>query len=88
MNLGNIYLQENELGKAGENFEEAAEIYRSLNDRTELKYVLGNQGMIYAKLGDRSKAEENLSEAIRLLEEDKNYAPVAEYQITLSEVYK
>lgn len=87
INLGNIYLQENKLKKAGENFEEAAEIYRSLNARTELKYVLGNQGMIYAKLGDRTKAEANLSEAIRLLEEDENYAPVAEYQITLSEVY-
>ncbi|MGB5189961.1 tetratricopeptide repeat protein, partial [Robiginitalea sp.] len=88
INLGNIYLQENELGKAGENFEEAAEIYRSLNARTQLKYVLGNQGMIYAKLGDRTKAEANLTEAIRLLEEDENYAPIAEYQITLSEVYK
>ena len=88
INLGNIYLQENKLVRAGENFEEAAKIYRSIKATTELKYVLGNQGMIYAKLGDRAKAERNLSEAIRLLEEDENYAPVAEYQITLAEVYE
>ncbi len=88
INLGNIYLQENELKKAGENFEEAAEIYRILNARTELKYVVGNQGMIYARLGELTKAEEYLNEAIRLLEEDENYAPIAEYQITLAEVYQ
>jgi len=88
MNLGNIHLQENELEKAGGKFQEAAEIYRRLNARTELKYVLGNQGMIYAKLGDHEKAKTNLSEAIRLFEEDKNYAPIAEYQITLAEVYQ
>ncbi|MEJ2163017.1 MAG: tetratricopeptide repeat protein, partial [Robiginitalea sp.] len=88
INLGNIHMQENELEKAAGYFEEAEEIYRRLNSRSHLKYVLGNQGMIYARLGDLSKAEENLNEAIRLLEEDENYAPIAEYQITLAEVYR
>jgi class 3 adenylate cyclase len=49
--------------------------------------ILGNQGMIYARRGDHANAEENLIQSIKLFEEDGNYDPIAEYQITLAEVY-
>lgn len=90
-NLGYVHLQENELVKAGENFDEAGEMYKKFNPelgRTGLLYVLGNQGMVYARLGDHAKAKENLTRAIQQFEEDGNYDPIAEYQITLAEVYQ
>lgn len=86
-NLGNIYLQEDELLKARENLEEAAMIFKKSNNTTGLNYVLGNQGIIFAKLGEIEKAEENLTEAIRLLEQNQDYSAIGEYQIALAEVY-
>ena len=87
-NLGELYLKENDLENAGKYHQEAGEIYQLLGDSTGINYVLGNQGVIYAKLGNYRKAEEHLTKAIRLMEEDKNYDPISEYQITLAEVYK
>ncbi|UCE70226.1 MAG: tetratricopeptide repeat protein, partial [Flavobacteriaceae bacterium] len=85
-----VHLQEDELIIAGNYFREAADMYEELDpemSRTGLSFVLGNQGMIFARLGNHTKAEENLTRAIQLLEEDGNYDPIAEYQITLAEVY-
>ncbi|MGB5404647.1 adenylate/guanylate cyclase domain-containing protein [Robiginitalea sp.] len=86
-NLGNLYLQEDELLKARENLDEAAKIFKQVNNTTGLNYVLGNQGIIFAKLGNDEKAEENLTEAIRLLEQNQDYSALGEYQIALAEVY-
>ncbi len=90
-NLGNVHLQENEAVKAGEYFDEAGEMYEKLTPeigRIGLLYVLGNQGMVYARLGDHARAKENLTRAIQQFEGDGNYDPIAEYQITLAEVYQ
>ena len=90
MNLGFVHFQVDELVKAGSYFQEARDMYEELDpemSRTGLPFVLGNQGMIFARLGDHTKAKENLTRAIELLEEDENYDPIAEYQITLAEVY-
>ncbi|MDX1333342.1 MAG: tetratricopeptide repeat protein, partial [Robiginitalea sp.] len=89
-NLGNVHLQEDALVKAGKYFHEAAQMYEALDPelgRAGLLYVLGNQGMIYARLGDHTQAERNLTKAIALFKADGNYDPIAEYQITLAEVY-
>jgi class 3 adenylate cyclase len=89
-NLGSVYLQEDELVKAGSYFHEAEEMYVDFDPemgRAGLAYVLGNQGMIFSRLGDHTKAEENLVRAIQLFEDDENYDPIVEYQITLAEVY-
>ena len=73
--------------KARENLDEAAKIFKQVNNTTGLNYVLGNQGIIFAKLGENEKAEENLTEAIRRLEQNQDYSAIGEYQIALAEVY-
>ncbi|MEJ2585610.1 MAG: adenylate/guanylate cyclase domain-containing protein, partial [Robiginitalea sp.] len=89
-NLGYLYIQQDELVKAGKYLQEAGALLEDLNPdmgRSILPFVLGNQGMIYARLGDLTEAEEKLTRAIELLEQDGNYDPIAEYQITLAEVF-
>ncbi len=89
-NLGYVHLEQDELLKARKYFDEADEMLGELPPELSsnlLYFLLGNRGMIYARVGDHIKAEENLTRAIELLEEHENYDPIAEYQITLAEVF-
>ena len=88
LNLGYIYLKQDELEKASNYFQETWEMNEGLESQLILPYLLGNRGMLFARQGDLARAEEFLSQAIQLLETDGNYDPIAEYQITLAEVYR
>ena len=55
--------------------QEAQGIFKDHKDTLAEAYALGNLGMIYAKRGENQKAEKNLSEAIALLEKERDYSP-------------
>ncbi len=46
-------------------------------------YSLGGLGMVYATFGKNDLAEKNMNEAIRILEETGDYAPICDYFILL-----
>ncbi|MDX1315239.1 MAG: tetratricopeptide repeat protein, partial [Eudoraea sp.] len=63
-NLGYVHLEQDELLKARKYFDEADEMLGELPpelSRNLLCFLLGNRGMIYARVGDHIKAEENLT---------------------------
>ena len=66
---------------------EAQQIFQRHRDTLAQAYALGNLGMIYAKKGENKKAEENLSEAIDLLEKIKDYSAITEYFSSMADIY-
>jgi class 3 adenylate cyclase len=52
-----------------------------------LAYNLGNKGLAYAQQGEETRAEENISEAIAILEELGDYRPITTYLTYMSDIY-
>ncbi|MBC2840416.1 adenylate/guanylate cyclase domain-containing protein [Robiginitalea sp. SC105] len=87
-NAGEFYMDLGELEKAQGLLEEAGEIFEEIGDRLRQSFVLGTQGIIYAKSGDFRKAEANVIQAIEELEVTQNYAAIADFQTSLAQVYR
>lgn len=68
-------------------FEEAKLIFDKVNYLAGKAYSLGNTGMLYASIGKNAIAEENINEAIRILEEEEDYYPICEYLMSMADVY-
>ena len=87
LNAGDEYINYNRLDTALILTNEAEIIFSKLNSRIGQAYSLGNQGMIYAKLGVDLKAEYMMNQAILLLEELHDYYPIAVYLTYISDIY-
>ena len=68
-------------------FERSGPLFRALDFKTGLAYNLGNKGLAYAQLGQNTIAEENISQAITLLEESGDYFPICVYLTYMSDMY-
>jgi class 3 adenylate cyclase len=68
-------------------FNESKAIFEKANFTVGKAYSLGNIGMVYANLGQDNLAEKNINEAIRILEELKDYYPICVYLISMSDIY-
>ncbi len=79
-NVGNYDL-------ALEYFEESGLLFRDENNLTGTAYNKGNVGMVYAEQGKNALAEENINEAISMLEQLEDYSPIAEYLTYMSDIY-
>lgn len=86
-NVGDDLLENGEIDSALVYLIEARDIFRRYDKRFHEAYSLGNLGIIYAIKGDKVRAEENLSEAIKVLEEEKDYRGRTAFLSSLAEIY-
>ena len=68
-------------------FEESGIIFEKLNYLIGKAYSMGNIGMIYASTGESSLAEENIKEAIGILEKLGDYYPICAYLVSMADIY-
>ena len=68
-------------------FEESGPLFKNANYLIGTAFNKGNMGMVYAEQGNNTLAEENINEAIGILEELEDYSPIAEYLIYMSDIY-
>ncbi|MFT4830733.1 MAG: adenylate cyclase [Psychroserpens sp.] len=68
-------------------FKESGKIFKSRNHKSGMAFNLGNVGLAYALKGENSKAEENISKAILLLNELGDYYPICVYLTYMSDIY-
>jgi class 3 adenylate cyclase len=87
LNTADFYLHNQQYVKALRYFEEAGVFFKELNHRNGLAYYLGGVGMVLAAQGKNEAAKTKLNEAIKMLEELKDYYPIAVYLNTLSHIY-
>ncbi len=86
-NLGDSYLVWGEPDSALVLFNKSGPIFKAQNRRPYLAYNLGNKGLAFAQKGQEIRAEENISEAIAILEELGDYRPITVYLTSLSDIY-
>lgn len=87
LNAGDDAFLNKQFDKALDYFKEAGIIYESIDFKIGTAYNLGNIGMVYAEQGKDDLAEKNINEAIVILEEIKDYYPVAVYLTYISDIY-
>lgn len=75
------------IGKAKERFQEALQLWRSLQDTDAEAHTLNELGVIEYRGGDLKQAAEYLTQAIKLFRERKNYRGETDSTSTLGIVY-
>lgn len=86
-NLGDSYLEFGEPDSALVLFNKSGNIFKAQNIKPYLAYNLGNKGLAFAQKGQATLAEENISEAIAILEELGDYRPITVYLTYMSDIY-
>ena len=86
-NLGDSYLEFDEPDLALVLFNKSGPIFKAQNIKPFLAYNLGNKGLAFAQKGQEIQAEENISEAISILEELGDYRPITVYLTYMSDIY-
>lgn len=86
-NFGDVYLEWGKPDSALNLFGQSRAIFEDLGNKEYLAYNKGNTGLAYAQKGLNKKAEENISDAISMLEELGNYRPITTYLTYLSDIY-
>jgi signal transduction histidine kinase len=66
---------------------EAKRIFDKFSHTSGKGYCIGNIGMLYANIGKDKLAEDNINEAIHILEETQDYYPICVYLISMADVY-
>ena len=88
LNLGDEYYNQNKLDSALYFFNESGKIFKAKNNKIGEAYNMGNVGLVYAEMGEHERAEENLNNAIEVLEELEDYYPICVYLNAMSDVYE
>ncbi len=86
-NLGDSYLEWAQPDSALILFNKSGPIFKALDRKPYLAYNLGNKGLAFAQKGEEVQAEENISEAIAILEELGDYRPITTYLTYMSDIY-
>lgn len=87
LNEGDMYTNSSKLDSALKYTSEAELIFNKIGSRIGQAYSLGNLGMIFAKNGNNRRAEDNMNKAILILEDLKEYYPIAVYLSYISDIY-
>ena len=87
LNAGDSYFNNKKYDIALQNFEESGLIFKKINYLVGTAYNLGNVGMVYAEQGKDALAEENINEAITILEELEDYYPISVYLTFMADIY-
>lgn len=86
-NAGDEYLTMGKLDSALLYTQEAQGIFGKVNYPLGEAYCFGNLGMIFAKNGNNSAAEESINKAIVILEKYNDYYPISFYLEFMSSIY-
>ncbi|MBT8293316.1 MAG: adenylate/guanylate cyclase domain-containing protein [Eudoraea sp.] len=86
-NLGDSYLEFGQPDSALVLFNKSGPIFKAQKRKPYLAYNLGNKGLAFAQKGQENQAEENISEAITILEELGDYRPITVYLTYMSDIY-
>jgi adenylate cyclase len=87
LNAGDGYFNNGNYKAALENFHESGLIFKNVKYLIGTAYNKGNIGMVYAEQGKDDLAEQNINEAITILEEIKDYYPISVYLTYMSDIY-
>ncbi|MCP4978786.1 MAG: tetratricopeptide repeat protein [Maribacter sp.] len=68
-------------------FKQSGLLFKALDSKIGMAYNLGNIGLAYAQLGQNTVAENNISEAIGILEGLGDYYPICVYLTYMSDMY-
>jgi len=68
-------------------FKESGQIFKEVDYLIGTAYNLGNVGMVYAEQGKDDLAENNINEAIKILEELQDYSPISVYLTYMADIY-
>ena len=88
LNAGDEYFNYDQLDSALVYFAESGAIFNNVNYEIGKAYNLGNIGLVYAQKGDHIRAEENINEAVIILEELGDYYPICVYFTYMSDIYQ
>lgn len=87
LNAGDALLNSREYDSALVYFEESGKIFEQENYPIGKAYNIGNIGMVYANTGKNDLAEQNINEAIGILEAYEDYYPISVYLISMADIY-
>ncbi len=87
LNIGDLYINIGKLDSALIYTSESLVIFNKVNFPIGRAYGMGNSGMIYAEQGNDDIAEQNINEAIKILEELEDYYPISVYLTYMSDIY-
>ena len=86
-NLGDTYLEWSKPDSALLYFNQSGPIFEKLENKLALAYNLGNKGLAFAQQGRPTKAEENIEQAVAILEDLGDYRPITTYLNYMSDIY-
>jgi class 3 adenylate cyclase/tetratricopeptide (TPR) repeat protein len=86
-NAGDEYFKSKRYDSALLYFDQSRTIFQQMNYPVGIAYNLGNTGRVYAALGNDVRAESNINEAIRMLEELEDYYPISDYLTSMADIY-
>lgn len=86
-NLGDTYLEWSKPDSALLYFNQSGQIFEKLGKKLPLAYNLGNKGLAFAQKGRPTIAEENIKEAVSILEGLGDYRPITTYLTYMSDIY-
>lgn len=87
LNAGDDLLTNKKYDSALVYFEESGALFEKANYTIGKAYNLGNVGMVYAYTGKNDIAEQNINQAISILEASKDYYPISVYLMAMADIY-
>lgn len=87
LNAGDEYLNAKKYDQALTYFFESSLICKKVNFRIGAAYNIGNIGTVYAEQGKDDLAKANINEAIKILEEENDFYPIAVYLTYMADIY-
>ena len=87
INAGDEAFKTKNFAKAIDYFNESGELFKKGNYPIGTAYNLGNIGMVYAEQGKDSLAEDNINQAVAILEDLQDYYPISIYLTYMSDIY-
>ncbi len=87
LNAGDEYFKNQKYDSATLYFHESGIIFKKKDYLIGTAYNLGNLGMVYAEQDQDDRAEENITAAIEILTDLKDYYPISVYLTYMSDIY-
>ncbi len=87
LNAGDALLTNKKYDSALVYFKESGALFEQVDYAVGKAYNLGNIGMVYANTGKNILAEQNINEAVAILEASQDYYPISVYLMAMADIY-
>jgi len=88
LNAGDTHLTIGNCDSALVYFKESRKIFDQLDNKIGQAYTLGNTGIAYANLRKTELAEQNINQAIDILEETGDFYPICFYLLSMADIFR